>query len=154
MDSLFNKQMMSNVALVLLVAYSSMFAPEVPSKFAKILDYSIVRVILLAALTYMLSNGAVLPSVVFAIAFVYGMMLLVQSKLFEGFEVEDAENTNIPPGCVDVTYTDILNSFKGDKAQMALAMQNYVNTSYTSAPQVAAQLINHGHYINDKCKLF
>lgn len=75
-------------------------------------------------------------------------LIVLDSFFPEGFDIE---NRDIHPGCMNMSYDDILEKFGGDKERMRKAMFNSVNTNYTSAPLSATQLMTRGFDLGSSC---
>lgn len=118
--------------------------PRMPPQLKLVLKNPLVSVLVLGAIISY-GNNSPMMSTLLALVFI-----AVSTTLFENF---DWQNTDIYPPCLDVTYADILASYGGDKKLMLQELINKVPTSWSSAPESATYLINHGHAINNHCKL-
>lgn len=134
-----------------LAVYGGAFAPPLPAKVKQIITSPIPQFILMFLVLYIAFGIRNLKhALAGTIIIIVGVKVLNYYFGNEGF---DWENPNIFPGCLNITWQDILQSYGGDKEALRRALFNTVNTNYTSAPEAATQLINKGHFINDTCKI-
>lgn len=136
---------------VFLAVYGGAVTPALPPKVLAFLRQPFAQFLFLFAIAYIVIGVHNVKYCAVAAALV--MIVAAALLRYFGGEGFDWENTDIYPGCLNVTWQEIYNSFGGDKEKMRAALFNYVNTNYTSAPLAATQLINKGHYINPVCKI-
>ena len=140
-DILSNPYIMT-VAKVLLILYASQIAPQAPSYITDIFKNTFVKIALITLIVFMTQHDLQF-ALIFAIIFVLGMNVLSKRKMFESYtnlnssdyasyskdykpygnaKLLDPKN-EIYPGCLNVTYANLLQTFDNDHYKLQQSAQ-------------------------------
>ena len=141
------------VIRLVLVLYASLAAPKLPYSVLKLLDNSLFRMAVLFMVVWT-ANKDPTTSLLIAVSLVVTMNTLAGRKPFETFLIEN--NTNVIPGCMGLTLTDLRSSFGGDQMALEQALHNSgtpknIEVNDYNAPLLASYLVNYGYNINTPC---
>jgi hypothetical protein len=139
-----------------LVVYAGLAAPSLPEAVLVLFDNPFFRIVILGLVMWNINDNPSM-SIMLAMVFVMVMNTLAGKKLLEKFELIDPQ-TNILPGCLPITMSDILDAFEGSSETLKQAMINAgvpfnLKLDDSNAPHIATYLINHGYALSDSCSL-
>jgi hypothetical protein len=148
--------LLRSVFTLSLVLYAGFAAPSLPGPVLVLFDNPFFRIVILALVMWNINDNPSM-SIMLAMVFVMVMNTLAGKKLLEKFELLDPQ-TNILPGCLSITMSDILESFDGSSEILKQAMINAgvpfnLKLDDSNAPHIATYLINHGYSLSDSCSL-
>lgn len=140
MNLLSNPYLMA-IAKVLLILYASQIAPAAPSYITDLFKNTFVKIALIALIVFMTQHD-IQFALIFSIILVLGMNVLSKRKVFESYTNVNTEyadyskdykpygnakllepKNEIHPGCVNVTYANLLQVFDNDHYKLQQSAQ-------------------------------
>ena len=135
-----------------IILYGHLAAPLFPKKFLWIFDNPLFKIFFLSFIAWT-SHHDPLLGIATSIVFLLVVDLINKVNLEESFE---GPSNAIYPGCMNITVSDLLESFKGEKEQLLNAMvisrvPYDVKIDDLNAPIIATYLLNHGFALKSPC---
>jgi hypothetical protein len=156
LKTLKSNTILKSVFTLSLVLYAGFAAPSLPNQVLVLFENPFFRIIILALVMWNINDDPAM-SIMIAMVFVMVVNTLSGRKLLEKFELLES-TTNILPGCLPMTMTNILDAFEGSSVNLKQAMVHAgvpynLKLDDSNAPIISTYLINHGYTLSDTCQL-